>query len=208
MIKNLLTLLWVLSAFNIYSFEPDLPIGSQIDFQLNDSWSWAYRKIDSDEIYSTERYTVTEVSTVQLKKYVTFHMETSYNGGPFKLHHKFKVEISQCRRAHIYKNNKFNFLIRLFPYRNGKFEKPIFSKALAFEEKFNCNGNIYQDHFKYRTEFKTVIAQDGKSYETFRQHNILKPKTQINGYYDLTSGILIQKTFNEGSPEAYVSELL
>ncbi len=191
-----------------WSSELGLPLGANLDFNPGDSWTWAYRKVGSNETYSAEKYEVLSVEKTILENFVTFSMSTSYNGGPFELHHKFVVDTNRCRKAHRHPQVKYKFLIKLFPYRDGEFQTPIKTKALAFEEKFNCNWRVYEEgHFKYLTEFQVVRTLDGREFDTFKQINLLKPSDQINGRYDLNTGVLVQKVFNEESADAFVSEL-
>lgn len=169
-------------------------------------WEWSYRDAQG-EIYSVERYKLIDIEVFQLNKTLKFEMATSHEGKPFEVHHQFSVNLRQCYRSHTSRRQRTGFNIRLYPVRNGRVQRPISAPSIAFEEKFNCNGNIYEGNWRYETSFDTVDSPLLGTRRVFYQKDKIRRGAQLTGAYDAQTGIMLKKVFNPGTDREYTSIL-
>ena len=126
---------------------------SLADFAQNKSWSWEYRR-DSGELYSTERYTVTNVANGT----VTLDMSTTFpDTGNFESHHRIVVNVARCLKAYANPAQFEPWSMRMFHRNGAQWEEVQTTSTLAFEEKFNCNP-YRNDSRDFKTVFKNSEA--------------------------------------------------
>ena len=134
-------------------------------------------------------------------------MRTSHEGGPFNAHHQFTVNLRHCYRSHTSERQRFGFNLRLYPVQNGRVGRAISAPSTAFEEKFNCNGHIYESNWRYETRFDSLYNPLLGQRSVFYQTDKIKPGAQLTGAYDAQTGIMLQKVFNPGTENEYTSTL-
>ncbi len=181
-------------------FAVEIPMINKAQLKVGNYWVW---DIGNDQgLFSREKYTVVAVSADK----VTFEMSTAYGAQQeFHLHHQFRVDLADCARAYSMRNIVRRFSVDLTRFENNEWGPTYKMHSRAFEEKFNCNARFYEKHPRFRTEYKTIGAR-----EAFKQRNTADLKDQLNGWYVLEgelSGIMIEKTFNEGTESEFLSVL-
>lgn len=191
---------------NISSHAAELPIASEIDFRRGKMWEWSYRNSEG-EIYSVERYVVKSIETFQLNKTIKFEMRTSHQGKPFEAHHQFTVNLRDCYKSHTSRRQRQGFNLRMYPIRAGRVGRAIYAPSTAFEEKFNCNGNIYEGNWRYETSFGSIYNRLMGKRTVFYQKDKIRRGAQLTGAYDAQTGIMLKKVFNPGTDGEYTAEL-
>lgn len=204
--KSHLILIFGIFGFCLNAFAADLPVASDIDFKEGMMWEWSYRNSEG-EIYSVERYKLIDIKTFQLNTTLRFELSTSYNGGAFDVHHQFTVNLRQCYRSHLNPRQRYGFNLRMYPVREGRVERYVIAPSIAFEEKFNCNGIIYENNWRYETNFGTVVNPILGERAVFYQKDKIRKGAQLTGAYDAQTGIMLKKVFNPGTDNEYTSEL-
>lgn len=177
-----------------------LPMVKKAQFKVGNFWVW---DIGNEQgLFSREKYTVVAHRGSRL----TIEMSTAYSAvDSFHLHHRFSVDLKKCEGAYPTPMSRRTFTIDLARFENGTWAAPYQMHSRAFEEKFNCNAHFYDSHPRYRTD----IRRD-EALEIFKQVNLIDPSDQINGWYALEgplAGIMVEKTFNEGSESEFLSRL-
>ena len=201
---KILSIFLLLLSFNCFSSE--LPIASDLEFEKGQIWEWSYYNTDG-EIYSVERYKLINIEVFQLNKTLWFEMSTSHQGKPFEAHHQFTVNLRDCYRSHSSQRQRQGFNIKMYPIRNGRLGSPTTVPSTAFEEKFNCNGHIYQNNWRYETSFGSLYNPIFGQRDTFSQKDKIRRGAQLTGAYDIDSGIMLKKVFNPNTANEYTSIL-
>lgn len=178
----------------------NIPHISRAQFKVGNYWVW---DIGNDQgLFSREKYTVVLVRGSR----VTIEMSTAYEArDSFHLHHRFIVNLKDCKRAYPGPFSRKPFTIDLTRFENGMWGPTYKMHSRAFEEKFNCNAHHYENHSLYQTKFRHTA-----NWEVFKQANLKDASDQLNGWYILSgklAGVLAEKTFNEGSESEFLSEL-
>lgn len=178
----------------------DVPLIQDSQFKVGNFWVW---KIGNKEgIFSREKYTV----TMKRGDLVEFEMSTAYGSQSlFHLHHRFTVKLKDCFLSYPNENIHRDFTIKLTRFEHGQWGQTYQMHARAFEEKFNCNGHDYQSHSRFQTQYRQFPNVLG-----FKQVNLKDPLDQLNGWYAMSgelAGVMIEKTFNEGTESEFLSVL-
>ena len=202
--KTILICLQLLLTFSALAIA-EVPTISASQLAPGNTWTWSYYEGEDRLLYSTERYTVTEL----VNQKVVFEIWTRYpHTTEFTPSARVTVDLTKCERS--YRGQRRPFSIGMQGIVNGRWsEETYLVPATAFEEKFNCNPYEYPAlHPLYATVHLTEATPWGTQ-ALFQQ----KPKvaSQILSYYFVDhpklKGTAYKKAFNANSPYEYAMEL-
>lgn len=177
-----------------------LPVIRTEDFWIGREWTWDYVNVDG-KAYATEQYTVIEREGSQ----VTFELASTYSLTPFYSltvppHHRLRVDIDRCLRAHRNAADPQTWSIELL-FWEAKSESWVsagISSPLAFEEKFNCNPHPQATTWQWGTEYDVKQAVPAF-------HHLRKTGTQTS-WFEISgedAAVAIEKEFHHRGQLTY-----
>jgi len=214
-IASLLSKTAYLTALLASPYEPLAFEIQERHFQPGDTFVWMYRRKDTGEPSSWERYQVVATTTYHS---VTIEMATKFTENePFQIHHRFVVNLEDHLNA-VYSKNDWK--LRSFAYRLQSIKQGLLcteevdewcplgtgSNVQAFEEKFNifmmCPN---KQQINYRSSPRVLRTSNNinndmiSSDATTGSSLVAQPSRHAytHSWYDTTTGVALYKDFGE-----------
>ena len=194
----------ILFSLSAYAAPKYVPVVTAQQLKVGNTWFWSYyQKGDLQKWYSTERYRVVEHNGTKLAIEIWSLYSWSKEYTPSA---KFTLDLNNCFQAFTGPQKK-TFALKMYAFVNGAWaDKGYDVDSTAFEEKFNCNPNVYSgDQDDYQTNFKDLNTTAGifNGFQQFPQDK----NSQVRSFYFFDhiklQGIAFQKTFNPEREEFF-----